>query len=267
MFLWHTPIIFWSTSLLSVLKICFWLILQFLCPSLGISYFSGDPWFFFVKTGIRNQYLGAMWAHSYWGVFASRSLQQTDFENINYLYIYTCTCSYTCTHTQFKHCKFAPTSPIPIRFPSVFSYHSLTHACFFYSKNPRMEPFSILLVMSLTLHYVTLCKCNIGVTTCNTTYLHEHLKSRQSRRAHDRWGTTRKAGGNQQRISKNSREKWALSWREYSAPSSLNHFTRFLKAFKGFSCIFRLCEAPAVFILMFPSNICPGILSFMLLQL
>lgn len=99
----HVPVTqchsFWSASFLSVLKICFWLILQFLCPSLGINYFSGDPWFFFVETGIRNQYLGAMWAHCYLEAKASRSLQQTDFENINYIHIYTCICSYTHIHS------------------------------------------------------------------------------------------------------------------------------------------------------------------------
>lgn len=157
MFLWHASIISWSASLLSGIKTCFWLILQLRYPSPGINYFSGDLWFLLVETGSRNQYLGAVWAHCYWGVFASMSFKQTGLGNIcTYcIYVYICIYIYIHTHSHtylhsythtYTHFKKIMISHQHLQFQSISTQfclampHSISVFSFFYSRALRWSP-------------------------------------------------------------------------------------------------------------------------------
>ena len=70
-----TPLFYFlSICLLSGTIRCSRLILYFPCPCPKIGHFSKEPWFHLLENDIRNQYLGAGYAHCYWGVIVSKPL-------------------------------------------------------------------------------------------------------------------------------------------------------------------------------------------------
>lgn len=83
-----------STSLRSSTR-CSGAILNFLNPSGRVNYFSKEPWFLLWRMALRNQYLGAKCAYSFWSVTASRPSQQTELGNVR-----VCVFLYTFTHTN-----------------------------------------------------------------------------------------------------------------------------------------------------------------------
>lgn len=101
------PLLFFlNTSLLSGITKYFRLILYLPWHPIRISCFSKESSFLLVGNDIGHQGLGTKWAHSYWGVIASKLFGQIELGNIwVYIHIHINMCIYT----HINACRYACT--------------------------------------------------------------------------------------------------------------------------------------------------------------